>query len=276
MRLDQEAAPRRPDGRDGGDAGLRPCDLPQIRLRGIPFHAVTETDAIRCILDELDAGRGGWVVTHNLDHLRRRLRDPAFAEVCSDATLVVADGMPLVWASHLQNTPVPERVAGSNLTVRLTAAAAERGRSIFLVGGPPGTAALAATALKTRYPELAVRGSCSPPMEFQKDPGEMDRLRTSLVAAAPDIVYVALGSPKQEYLIRELRAALPAAWWLGVGISLSFVSGEIRRAPLWMQRSGLEWMHRLVQEPHRLARRYLVDGIPFALQLLAESARRRP
>jgi N-acetylglucosaminyldiphosphoundecaprenol N-acetyl-beta-D-mannosaminyltransferase len=253
----------------------RSPDLPEIQLQGVRFHAVTEERAIRFILDELDAGRGGWVVTHNLDHLRRRLRDPSFAEICADATLIVADGMPLVWASRLQHTPVPERVAGSNLTVSLSAAAAAHGRSVYLLGGAPGSAKVAAASLKARHPKLLVAGTYCPPMGFEDNPEEMQRLRALLVAATPDIVLVALGSPKQERLIRELRTDLPGTWWLGVGISLSFVSGQIRRAPPWMQRSGLEWVHRLAQEPQRLGKRYLVDGIPFAMQLLAESAWQR-
>ena len=233
---------------------------------------MTEEQAIQHILDELDAGRGGWVVTHNLDHLRRRVRDRSFAGLCADATLVVADGMPLVWASRLQHTPVPERVAGSNLTFNLSAAAAARGRSVFLLGGVPGTAKAAAAALRARYPKLVVAGTYCPSMGFEATPEQMCRLRTVVVETAPDIVYVALGSPKQERVIRELRTDLPKAWWLGVGISFSFVSGQIKRAPMWMQRSGLEWVHRLSQEPQRLGRRYLIDGIPFAIQLLAGSA----
>jgi N-acetylglucosaminyldiphosphoundecaprenol N-acetyl-beta-D-mannosaminyltransferase len=96
-------------------------------------------------------------------------------------------------------------------------------------------------------------------------------LRNRLLASSPDVVFVALGSPKQERVIGELRSLLPAAWWLGIGISFSFVSGAVQRAPLWVQRLGLEWLHRLVQEPRRLARRYLVDGLPFAARLFANA-----
>ena len=91
----------------------------------------------------------------------------------------------------------------------------------------------------------------------------------------PDIVYVALGSPKQEKLIARLRPVLPGAWWLGVGNSFSFLSGEVRRAPVWMQRTGVEWVHRLIQEPRRLFRRYVVDGLPFAARMFAAALRAR-
>src|SRR6185503_14088249 len=102
---------------------------------------------------------------------------------------------------------------------------------------------------------------------FESDPKEMERLAAALSEAAPDIVFVGLGSPKQEKLIGRLRSTLPGAWWLGVGISFSYLTGDVRRAPVWMRRCGLEWFHRLTSEPGRLARRYLVEGIPFGLRL---------
>lgn len=227
---------------------------------------------MRHVFDRLAAGEGGWVVTPNLDHLRRLVRIREFQRLCSGADLRVADGMPLVWASWLKGTPLPGRVAGSSLISTLAAAAATHRRSIYLLGGSPGTAAAAAAVLKRRHPELAIAGVSCPPPGFEDDPARVDALRGSLVAAAPDLVFVGLGSPKQEWLIHELRRELPRTWWLGLGISFSFLSGAVRRAPGWMQRSGLEWLHRLAQEPRRLARRYLVHGVPFAMYLLTVSA----
>ncbi len=245
--------------------------LPVVVLRGIAIHAITEAETVAYILDQLDAGRGGWVVTHNSDHLRRRLRYGGFADICTGASLVVADGMPLVWASRLQRTPVPERVSGANLVSSLSAAASNRGRSVFLLGGATGTADAAARVLRERHSQLRIAGTCCPPMGFERDARRVAELAERLVAAGPDIIFVALGSPKQEELIHALHARLPIAWWLGVGVSFSFISGHLKRAPVWMQRTGLEWAHRLMQEPRRLMRRYLIDGIPFAVRLLAAS-----
>ena len=107
------------------------------------------------------------------------------------------------------------------------------------------------------------------------DPAQMQQLANLLSQANPDLVYVALGSPKQEQLIGRLRETLPGAWWIGVGISLSFVSGQIKRAPRWMQRVGLEWTHRLAQEPRRLTQRYLLRNLPFAVSLLTSAAIKR-
>ncbi len=250
---------------------MTPDSLPMVHLRGVGFHSITEQQCIRCIRDSLDLGVGGWVITANLDHLRRALIDPVYRKFCEEATLVVADGMPLVWASRIQGSPLPERVAGSSLISTLSQEAALWGRSLYMLGGVPGTAESAGEVLKRRHPTLKIAGSHCPDFGFENDPDQMRRIVDLLDKAQPDIVYVALGSPKQEHLIAQLREVLPNAWWMGVGIGFSFLTGDVRRAPRWMQVAGLEWLHRLAQEPQRLAGRYIVDGIPFALSLLATS-----
>jgi N-acetylglucosaminyldiphosphoundecaprenol N-acetyl-beta-D-mannosaminyltransferase len=247
------------------------AQVPVIRLHGIQLHAVTEASCIQHVLAELEAGRGGVVVTPNLDHLRRCARDMRFGALVAEADLVVADGMPLVWASRLQGTPLPERVAGSDLISSLSAAAAESEHSVFLLGGAPGTAEAAARVLLQRYPELKVTGTHCPPYGFEKDEAAIERIIESLRSAQPEIVYVGLGSPKQELLIERVRSTLPSAWWLGVGNSFSFLCGDVKRAPLWMQKRGLEWVHRLYQEPKRLFKRYVIFGLPFAAALLGRS-----
>lgn len=244
------------------------AQLPSVQLHGVRLHALTEAGCIKHILDSLDAGYGGIVVTPNLDHVRRCGKDMRFNALVAEADLVVADGMPLIWASRLQGTPLPERVAGSDLISSLSAAAAERGRTVFLLGGAPGTAEGAAKVLRERYPNLKIGGTYCPSLGFEQDEEAMVQIIGQLVTANPDIVYVALGSPKQELLVERIRKILPCAWWLGVGNSFSFLCGHVPRAPRWMQRSGLEWMHRLLQEPKRLFRRYIVVGIPFATTMM--------
>jgi N-acetylglucosaminyldiphosphoundecaprenol N-acetyl-beta-D-mannosaminyltransferase len=262
-------------GTPGDEQFLNRLEDLVVRLSGARLHAITEEQCVCHILDALDASRGGWVVTMNLDLLRKFVQQPDCKDLYSKANLFVADGMPLVWACRLQGTPLPQRVAGSNLIWSLSAQAAFRGKSIFLLGGNPGTAEAAALELQGRYPELKIAGTFCPEMGFEKNEGEWERLVAAVVCAKPDIVYVALGSPKQELLIEQLRDKLPQAWWLGVGISFSFVSGDVQRAPVWVQQAGLEWLHRLVQDPGRLGKRYLVQGIPFAIELLASAAVRR-
>lgn len=266
------------------DVPTPPCrfeeaPFPVVRLLGHPVHALREAEAIDYILARLDEGRGGWVATHNLDHLRRLTRDADFARLCETASLRTADGKPLLWAARLQGTPLPQRVAGSDLTWSLTRAAAARGRSIFLLGGNPAaspegksTADRAAERFLARLPGLVVAGTLCPPFGFDADPARRREIAERVLSARPDIVYVALGSPRQERLISYLLPFWPRAWYLGVGISLSFVTGEVRRAPRWMRSIGLEWFHRLLQEPGRLGRRYLLEGLPFAAGLLVQSA----
>jgi N-acetylglucosaminyldiphosphoundecaprenol N-acetyl-beta-D-mannosaminyltransferase len=281
------------DHADGSDAGAVPAlgstaaagsmrrrgalnratsKLPTIDLHGVRLHSVTESQCVDYILGELDEGRGGVVITPNLDHLRRCTRDLHFGALVAEADLVVADGMPLVWASALQGTPLPQRVAGSNLISSLSAGAAARGRSIFLLGGAEGTAKGAAEILTQRHPDLKIVGTYCPLIGFESKPKQMAEIVAMLTAAKPDIVFVALGSPKQEHLIAKLKPSLPDAWWLGVGVSFSFLTGHVKRAPMFMQKTGTEWLHRLYQEPRRLFKRYVVSGIPFAASLLTRSA----
>ncbi len=253
-----------------GEGGSR-CASP-VRLMNMDFCPVTQRECVDVVVRGLQSGRGGWVITANLDHLRRGGEDGAYADAAAEADLVVADGMPLIWASRLQGTPLPERMAGSDLIWLLSAAMAAEGRSVFLLGGDPGTADGTAEVLRARYPGLRIAGTACPQPGFERDERAVAELTGLLVSVRPDLVFVALGCPKQEYLIRSLRSCLPQAWWMGVGISFGFVCGDVRRAPRWMQRLGLEWVHRLGQEPGRLARRYLLDGIPFAVMLLLRSA----
>ncbi|TAJ23395.1 MAG: glycosyltransferase [Planctomycetota bacterium] len=243
-----------------------------IELEGVRLHALDEGRCVAAVVAALARGRGGWIVTANLDHLRRLARDAALRASYARADLVVADGMPLVWAARLQRTPLPARVAGSDLIWSLSRAAADSGRSVYLLGGDPGTADAAAAELRVRFPGLRVAGTCCPEPGFERRAGEIEALAARIGAARPDIVFVALGSPKQEALIERLRGRVPNAWWMGVGISFSFVAGAVPRAPAWARSAGLEWLHRLAQEPRRLARRYLVDGLPFAALLLTRSA----
>ncbi len=250
---------------------------PGVILRGHRIASLTARQVIERILSGLQQGRGGWIVTANVDILRRMVCDAAFGELVSRADLVVADGMPLVWASRVQGTPLPQRVAGSSLVVDLARAAGVAGRSVFLLGGDPGTAQVASQVLTRTCPGLRIAGVQCPAIGFEYDEPYMTALRKTLATARPDIVLVALGSPKQERVIAALRTAVGDAgqggeWWIGVGISFSFLAGRVKRAPLWMQRCGLEWTHRLLQQPGRLWRRYLIDDIPFALGLLFRAA----
>jgi len=248
---------------------------PTMRIGEARVHALGEATCIDFVLQQLTLGRGGWILTLNLQHLRLAARDPAYAALCDTATLAVADGMPLVWASRLQGTALPGRVTGSNLISSLTAVAAARDRSIFLLGGAPGTADASAAILRRRHPHLRVVGTLCPALGFERHQQTLAALRAALTGAHPDIVFIALDTPRQDWLIGQLREHLPHAWFIGVGSGFSFLCGALRRAPQWMQRGGLEWLHRLAQEPTRLGKRYLLEGLPFACGLLGRALWRR-
>jgi N-acetylglucosaminyldiphosphoundecaprenol N-acetyl-beta-D-mannosaminyltransferase len=247
----------------------------RVELMEVAFDCCTRAQAVDFVADELGAGRGGWILTPNLHHMRTVTRDPQARAYVDAADLVVADGMPLVWASRLQGTPFPERVAGSDMVWDLSASLARNDRSVFVLGGAPGVATRAADVLRHRQPALRVAGIHSPSWGFTADEAELAQIRQAIADADPDLVLVGLPFPVQERLIQSLFATFPKTWFAGLGVSLSFVSGDVRRAPLWMQRIGLEWVHRLAQDPRRLARRYLIDGLPFLPRLAASALRNR-
>ena len=248
---------------------------PRVRLLGATFDAVTGDEAVADVMAAVRAGRSRWVITANLDHLRRHHADRAVRDLLGQADSIVADGTPIVWASRIARCPLPERVAGSDLVWSLAAALEAESRSLYLLGADPGVAAKAAATLQERHPDLDIVGLHSPPRGFELQPEERREITARLLATRPDVVYVALGFPKQDHLIQELRLLLPSTTFIGVGISLSFIAGEVVRAPAWMHTLGLEWTHRMVQDPARLVRRYLVDGIPFAARLFAGALRAR-
>ncbi|WP_051325464.1 WecB/TagA/CpsF family glycosyltransferase [Glycomyces tenuis] len=252
---------------------------PRIRLGGIGIDRVDERQAVARVLDAIEAGRGGQIVTPNVDIVAAARRSRELRAVIEASDLSVADGAPLVWASKLAGTPLPQRVAGSDLVWSLSEAASRHGLKVALLGGTPDGAARpterAAAVLERRYPGLKVVGAWCPPMGFERDESHWRALVDRFEAAAPDLVYVGLGFPKQEHVIVRLRAAAPRAWFLGCGASIDFIAGYRRRAPEWMRRSGAEWLFRLASEPRRLAGRYLLKDVPEALRLLSEAARSR-
>lgn len=213
----------------------------------------------------------------NVDMVARAERDPSFAALLSRGSIVTADGMPIVWLSRLAGAPIPERVTGADLVPALCREAAKEGLRVYFFGAAPGVADRAAARLAARAPGLRLAGVQSPPMGFERDAGLLADAVARIRDARPDLVFVALGAPKQERFILEQGGATGAGALLGIGGALDMASGGVRRAPRWVQRAGAEWLFRLGQEPRRLAKRYLVDDRVFARVALRELwARRRP
>nr|SBP00973.1 N-acetylmannosaminyltransferase [Nonomuraea gerenzanensis] len=238
-------------------------------MAGVGLDPLTQDEVVHRVAEAMEAGAGGRIVTPNVDICRAAAADPELRELVRTADLVVPDGMPLVWAARLLGTPVPERVTGADLIWSLSALAARRGWPVYLLGGgPPGVARRAAAELRSRHPELQVCGAHTPPYAFDACPEGVAAVCGMVVAARPRLVFVGLGFPRQDRLIVRLREELPEAWFVGCGAAVAFAAGAVARAPAWAGRAGLEWVFRLVGEPGRLARRYLVDDLPFALRLL--------
>jgi N-acetylglucosaminyldiphosphoundecaprenol N-acetyl-beta-D-mannosaminyltransferase len=226
------------------------------------------------IFDSLKCGQGGWVVTANLDFLRRYVREKTYRELYDDAEVRVADGMPLVWAARLQGQPLPERVPGSSLIWLLLERAFREKRSVCFLGGAVGVNERALAVIHERYPSLPCIGQ-SPMISNPPTTSEVASLRAWLEPIQPDLLFVGLGSPKQEQLIRELRSHFPKTWMIGIGVSFSFIAGDLRRAPRWMQSIGAEWVYRMFQDPKRLFRRYVLDDLPFAFRLFPHALWKR-
>ena len=215
---------------------------------------------------------GGWVVTPNLDILRRYKRSVSFRNLIATSSLNVADGMPLVWASQVKGDPLPGRVNGTDLMIAVCEAASLNGKSVFFLGGNAGSAETTAETLQKDYPGLIVAGCHCPEFGFENSIEDVEEIAKILADANPDFVFVGLGSPKQDVLINMLRLQLPKVWWLGVGVSFSFIAGEIARAPDWAKKTGFEWAYRLCAEPKRLFKRYLLTGVPFLVTTIGISA----
>ncbi len=199
------------------------------------------------------------IVTVNVDFLNIAHRDPSFVRLLNNAAIAVPDGMPLLWVSRIVGHPLPERITGTDLLDGCARLAAQRGYRMFLLGAAPGVADEAAALLQRRYPGLNVVGTYAPPECVEFDPAENLHIHDLVRAAQPDLLFVALGTPKQEKWIYQNLQELGVPVCVGVGGVFNFITGRIPRAPQPFQRAGLEWLFRLLLEPRRLWHRYLVD-----------------
>ncbi len=239
------------------------------------FDALTEDEVVNAVRKAWSSGQGGSIIPVNIDVARAAARDASLADLVARGSLVVADGMPLVWAARAKGNKLPERVAGSSLLFPLSAAAATDGKTVYLLGGAEGIPEKAAEALLARFANLRIAGTESPEFGFDKTEEGARQAVATVAAAVPDLVFVGLGFPRQERFIERLRQELPNAWCLACGGGISMAAAVTPRASPVLQRLGFEWVHRLALEPRRLARRYLRDDLPFALALLARSAVQR-
>lgn len=241
---------------------------------GLPLAPWNRAEAADAVMGLIDGGRPSYFITANTHYAMLTSQVPGLGAINDGAAFVLADGAPLVRASRLLGTPVPERVAGSDLIYDLCERAAARGDRLFLLGGAAGVADAAACRLEGLYPGLRIAGTACP------GPGDLDgeglaRLVATIRAARPDLLLVAFGQPKGELWIARNLEALGVPACVQVGATLDFLAGRVRRAPRWLQRMGMEWAYRMSLEPGRLAPRYARNAW-FLLRMVGRDLLKRP
>lgn len=221
----------------------------------------TMEEAIDAIDRLICQDKNGYVVTPNIDHIVKLESDQLLQKVYADADIILTDGKPMIWMSRLYGTPIKEKVSGSDLFPNLCRLAAGKGYRVFLLGAAEGVAAKAAINLQNKFPGLIIAGTYSPPFGFEKDEKELQNILRIVTEAKPHILIVGLGCPKQEKFIYNYKDELNVPVSLGLGASIDFEAGILKRAPKWMADHGFEWFYRIVQDPKRMAKRYFVDDM---------------
>jgi len=251
--------------------------MTRVALFGVEIDGVRLDEAVERILAMARTpGPCRCVVTPNLDHSMQLQTNAALRRAYADAALVVADGWPVVLASHLFGCPLPARVTGSDLVPAvLRALSPANPLRVFLLGARPGVADKAAANLRTQYPGAIPVGTYSPPLGFEHDADENARILAHIREVRPDVLVVGLGAPKQELWVHAHRGEIAANVALCVGATIDFLAGEKKRAPDWVQRIGGEWVHRMMTEPRRLGPRYLRNAMGVPSLLLGEWRARR-
>lgn len=236
-------------------------------ILGVSVSAETMEEALATIEDWIEQRSNRYVCVAGAHGVMESRRDPRLRTVLNAADMVTPDGQPLVWFSRLLRGMPTERVYGPDLMRALTAISAQRGYRQFYYGGPPGVAETLQQVMVRNYPALQVVGTHCPPFR-ELTPEEDEAVVARINEARPDIVWVGLSTPKQEFWMASHLGRIDVPVMIGVGAAFDFLAGTKRQAPKWMQRSGLEWSFRLLSEPRRLGRRYAYIVPGFALLAL--------
>lgn len=235
--------------------------MSRIKFLNIEVDNLTMDEAICRIEELINNKKPSYVVTPNVDHIVKLEHDIEFQNVYKEADLILTDGMPLIWISKLKKNPIKEKVSGSDLFPKVCRLASRKGYKVFLLGAAEGVADKAAENLKSKYTGLNIVGTYSPSYGFEKKDEEINKIIKIINNAKPDILAVGLGAPKQEKFLYKYKDRLNVPISLAIGASIDFEAGNINRAPKWMQKCGLEWFYRLVKEPNRMFKRYIIDDM---------------
>lgn len=235
--------------------------MARIKFMNTDIDNLTMAETLNEIDKLIQKKNCSYVVTPNVDHIVRLEKDVELQKVYKNASLILTDGKPLIWISKWYKTPIKEKISGSDLFPKVCELAANKNYTMYLLGAAEGVADTAAKNLMKKYPGLNIVGTYSPPFGFEKSKQEMNKIKTQIQDVHPDILIVGLGCPKQEkfmyYHCKELGVPIS----FGLGASIDFEAGNIKRAPKWMSNHGLEWLYRFSKEPKRLFKRYFVDDL---------------
>jgi N-acetylglucosaminyldiphosphoundecaprenol N-acetyl-beta-D-mannosaminyltransferase len=248
---------------------IQTMTIPRINILGVGVSAVNIELALQTIDDWISRRKAHYVCVRDVHGIVECQRSEELRRIHNTAGMVTPDGMPLVWLSHLKGYPTVDRVYGPDLLLAVCEHSLSLGYCHYFYGSDSGVPELLARNLQSRFPGLKVVGTYSPP--FRPLTVEEDnQVIAKINEARPDIVWVGLSTPKQEYWMAEHIGRLSAPVLIGIGAAFDFHAGIKKQAPYWMQRRGLEWLFRLANEPRRLGRRYLINNPVFIVLALAQ------
>jgi N-acetylglucosaminyldiphosphoundecaprenol N-acetyl-beta-D-mannosaminyltransferase len=243
----------------------------RITLMGCSIDNLSMEETLQRIEGFVRSGQPHQHVVVNVDKLVKASRDPALRDIVNACALVNVDGMPVVWASRLLGKPLKERVAGCDLFEALMRRAGDKGWRVFLLGAKEGVVSEVARTYRRRYPALVLAGWRN---GYWKGEAEEAQVVEQIRAARPDLLFVAISSPTKEQFLGRWQAEMKVPFAMGVGGTFDVAIGHVRRAPVWMQKAGLEWFFRFLQEPRRMFRRYFIDDMAFFWLLIKEATGR--
>jgi N-acetylglucosaminyldiphosphoundecaprenol N-acetyl-beta-D-mannosaminyltransferase len=243
----------------------------RIEMMGCKVDNLSMEETLQTIEGFIFSGKPHQHVVVNVDKLVKANRDPELRQIINDCALINADGMPVVWASRLLGKGLKERVAGVDLFESLMQRSAEKGWRVYLLGAREEVVAGVSAIYQTKYPGLTIAGYRNGYWKPEEEADVVEQVK----AAQADLLFVAISSPKKEQFLGKYQEEMQIPFAMGVGGTFDVAVGKVKRAPVWMQKNGLEWFYRFLQEPRRMFKRYFIDDVAFFWLLLREATARR-
>ena len=235
--------------------------MEKIKMLNTYVNNVTMQETLNSIESMILTNRKFYIVAVNVDVIMKIEHDTKLKEITDAADMVLIDGKPLIWISKWHRRPIKEKISGSDLVPQLCDFAVKKGYSIYILGGKEGIAEQAKQNVEKEYPGIKILGTYAPPLGFEKNQDELDKINRMVSEAKPDLLIVCFGCPKQEKWIYDNYAKYDAKVSICAGATVDFLAGNVKRCPKWMSNHGLEWFYRFSQEPKRLFKRYFVDDV---------------